>query len=258
MMPSDLERPFLGLAAAALLAVGCAPPPDLGDDSGLDGGDLMVDGGDDGNGSGLDVDRLDRSEDGACGYPSAGPKGYGGDVGQRLANSAPFNLKLCDGTEIELSDYFCQREDDYADFNRGVLINIGAGWCGPCQDETLEFPEIYEEYNDKGIEIVQILFQDWTAQTPTKSFCSDWATGKWVGEGGGTQDVGIDLSYPVAIDQQFDWTSQYLSDPMSAAPVNILLDANGNIRWKLEGQKPDLAVLRSQLDLVVNDPYGTE
>ncbi len=245
------------LAASALTTIGCAPPPDLGDDG---NGDLMGDDGDDGDdgdgGSALDMSRIDRSEEGACGFPGAGPNGYGAGVGERLANSAPLPLSLCDGESIELSDFFCQRDDAYGDFNRGVLINIGAGWCGPCQDETLEFPELYEEYHDRGIEIVQIMFQDWDAQTPTKDFCTNWSTGQWVSEGGGTQDVGINLTFPVAIDQVNDWTSQYLADPMSAAPVNILLDANANIRWKLEGQKPDLAVLRTQLDLVIADPYG--
>lgn len=253
--------PSIFLATATLVSA-CAPPPDFGDDSGgdafsgADAGDGADDAGSDGSGSAFDEARLDRKESGKCGYPSAGSKGYGGDVGQRLKNSDAFTLITCDGTAIELSDYFCPREDDYGDFNNGILINIGAGWCGPCQDETLEFPEIYEEYHDRGIEIVQILFQDWDAQTPTKGFCTDWATGQWQAEGGGTQDVGIDLTYPIAIDQVFEWSSQYLSDPMSAAPVNLLLDANGNIRWKLEGQKPDLAVMRSQFDLVLADPYG--
>jgi len=230
--------------------VGCAPPPDLGGASAS--GDAAGSGG-----PALDPERLDRSApEGACGYPSAGPNGYGADVGQRLRNSAPMPLTTCDGTSIELADYFCPRDDNYGDFNRGILINIGAGWCGPCLEETLEFPELYAEYHDQGIEIVQILFQDWDAQTPSKSFCGDWSTGQWAAEGGGAQDVGINLQFPVALDQVYDWTSQYLSDPAAATPVNFLLDANGTIRWKLEGQKPDPALLRAQLDLVIADPYG--
>lgn len=244
------------LAVVTLGVVGCAPPPDLSTE---DGGDLMQDdGGDDGGGNGVDEARLDRSAEGACGYPAGGSNGYGTDVGQRLANSAPMPLIDCEGGALELSDFFCKREDAYGDFNRGVLINIGAGWCGPCQDETLEFPELYEEYHDRGIEIVQIMFQDWDAQTPTRDFCTNWSTGQWVSAGGGTEDVGVRLEFPVGLDQVSNWSSQYLSDPMSAVPVNLLLDANGNIRWKLEGQKPDIAVLRAQLDQVIANPYGDE
>jgi hypothetical protein len=36
----------------------------------------------------------------------------------------------------------------------------------------------------------------------------------------------------------------------------MLIDANGNIRWKTEGQKPDPAILRTQFQLVLDDPYG--
>jgi thiol-disulfide isomerase/thioredoxin len=231
-----------GLAplGAAFLVIGCAPPPDFGDDGTSEGG--------------IDEARLDRdASEGRCGYPSAGSSGYGIEVGQRLANSTTFELQTCDGTRVELSDWFCRRDDEYGDFNRGILLNIGAGWCGPCQEETLKLPELYEEYHDQGIEIVQVMFQDWTGQAPDAQFCTDWATGQWAVDGG---DLAVELAYPVVLDESFDWASQYISDTMAAAPVNLLVDANGNIRWQVQGQKPDLAVLRTQLDLVLADPYG--
>jgi cytochrome c-type biogenesis protein len=231
-----------GLAAlgVASLVIACAPPPDFGDDGTSDGS--------------IDEARLDRGvAEGGCGYPSAGSSGYGTEVGQRLANSATFELQTCDGTRVELSEWFCRRDDAYGDFNRGVLLNIGAGWCGPCQEETLELPELYAEYHDQGIEIVQVMFQDWTGQAPTAEFCTDWATGQWAVDGG---DQAVELAYPVVRDDSFDWSSQYISDTMAAAPVNLLVDANGNIRWQVQGQKPDLAVLRTQFELVLADPYG--
>ena len=232
-------------------ATACAPPPDIGDD----GDDVMADGGE--GGSSLDESRLDRSASiGSCGYPGPGDNGYGTELGQRLANNDSFVLKTCDGQTLTLADHFCQRDDEYGDFNRGYLINIGAGWCGPCQDETLEFPELYEEFHGQGIEFVQVLFQDWHAQAPTGTFCEDWSTGQWIGEGGDIEDVGIGLPFPVVIDQVGDWTSQYLQDPESATPVNMVVDANGNIRWKIEGQRPDPEVVRTQFELVLANPYG--
>ena len=229
------------LVGMVAMGAGCAPPPALSED----GGDLEP----------LDPARLDRSaEGGPCGYPGEGAAGYGTDVGQRLANSDGFTLIDCDGTERTLGDFLCERTEGAGDFNRGVLVNIGAGWCGPCQEETLEFPELYEEFHGEGIEIVQIMFQDWDAQSPTRGFCSDWTTGQW-GEAG-LQPEGLSLAFPVLIDQIFDWTSIYLQDPQSATPVNLLIDANANIRWKSEGQKVGLPTLRAQLRLVLDDPYG--
>jgi thiol-disulfide isomerase/thioredoxin len=258
-----MRQSFL-LFTSSLVLGACAPPPDLGggatddaaDAAGDDATDDGVDGGTAGGPAGVSLDaaRLDRSgEGGRCGFPSAGPEGYGANVGQRLANSAAFQLIDCEGNVVQLADYFCEREG--GGYNAGVLINIGAGWCAPCQEETREFPELYEEFHDQGIEFVQVLFQDWNAQAPTKTFCSDWSTGQWSGADG-AQDVGLDLQFPVLLDQVNDWTAIYLQDPQSATPVNMLLDANGNIRWKIEGQKPDPAVLRAQFGLVLADPYG--
>ncbi len=246
-------------------ALACAPPPDLG---GLDtgaadasaegmggGGESVGDEGEDAlAGADLDASRLDRTgAGGRCGFPSPGDAGYGTDVGQRLENNAGLQLVDCEGNPLQLADFFCER--DGGGYNAAILLNIGAGWCAPCQEETREFPELYAEYHDRGIELVQVLFQDWTAQAPTKTFCADWSAGMWH-SGGQTQDVGLDLPFPVLLDQVNDWTAVYLQDPQSATPVNMLIDANGNIRWKLEGQKPDVATLRTQLDLVLANPYG--
>lgn len=248
----------------------CAPPPDLGgadtgavnaSADGMDGADGADDTAtdDDGGGEGvpgadLDVALLDRSAPGGeCGFPTAGDAGYGTAVGQRLENNAAFQLIDCEGNTLQLADFLCEREG--GGYNAGILLNLGAGWCAPCQEETLEFPELYAEYHDRGIEIVQVMFQDWTAQAPTKSFCEDWSTGMWNADGSST-DVGLSLQFPVLVDQVNDWTAIYLQDPQSATPVNMLIDANGNIRWKIEGQKPDVATLRAQFDLVLANPYG--
>lgn len=260
-------RVFGRVSAAALTVTAvsaCAPPPESGSAFGAsdptaassDAGG-SEDTGEHSSGAALpalDMAKIDRSSDeGPCGYPSEGPNGYGTAVGERLENSAGFSLVDCDGNTIELADFFCPRSGE-ADFNRGILINIGAGWCGPCQEETLEFPELYEEFHDQGIEIVQVLFQDWSAQAPSKGFCEDWRTGQWSGD---VVDAGVSLPFPVALDQVFDWTSVYLQDPQSATPVNMLVDANGNIRWKSEGQKVPLQTLRTQFNQVLQDPYGT-
>jgi hypothetical protein len=227
------------LVPILLYSLGCTPPSLAG---GADGP--------------LDPARIDRSaSEGTCGYPAAGDEGYGTAVGQRLANNGSHALVDCGGDALELADFFCERDDAYGDYNRGLFINVGAGWCSPCQEETLEFPALYDEYHARGIEFVQVLFQDWHAQAPTASFCSDWRTGEWT-DGGAAQAQDIDLPFPIALDQRFDWTSVYLSDPAAATPLNLLVDANGNIRWKLEGQKPDEDDLRAQFELVISEPYA--
>jgi thiol-disulfide isomerase/thioredoxin len=251
--------------------LGCAPPPHLGgDDEGAgstgpapatsnvtDNVDGSGDTGSDGSGdTGPSVvgdrvpEQLDRTVDvGPCGYPGPGPSGYGTEVGQRMDNNNNQLLSTCEGEPVEFADFMCAREDGKN--NRAILVNIGAGWCLPCQEETLEFPELYDEFHPQGFELVQVLFQDWEALAPTSGFCCDWASGDW---SGGIQ--GIALDFPIVVDQVFDWGSIYLQDPQSATPVNMLIDANGNIRWMLTGQKPPLEVLRAQIELILQEPYA--
>ncbi len=236
------------LAAGFAGSWGCAPPPESAESVGSanSGGATGAATANDGVNEPLDAAQLDRTEaSGECGYPGPGGAGYGAGVGDRLANSAGFLLKACEGEVVDLSSFMCPE-----DGNRAVLVNIGAGWCGPCQEETLEFPELYEEYDGRGLEIVQVMFQDWSAQNPTRSFCEDWRSGDW--EGGA---VDLDLGFPVLIDQTNEWTGIYLQDPAAATPINMLIDANGNIRWKSEGQKVGLDVLRTQINAVLASPY---
>lgn len=252
----------------SLALLGCAPPPNIGGDDESGGGTATPtptpstadesSGGSDPDSSGgpppdgdLDPAQLDRDQDeGPCGYPSPGSSGYGTEVGQRMANNTGQPLSYCDSQPVEIADFMCARNDGKN--NRAILVNIGAGWCLPCQAETLEFPELYDEFHDEGFEILQVMFQDWEALAPTSGFCEDWASGNW--SGGGAE--GVELEFPVVMDQVFDWGSIYLQDPASATPVNMLIDANGNIRWKLVGQQPSLAVLRAQIELVLEEPYA--
>lgn len=235
--------PIVALSLGCLLSAGCAPPASLGD------GGPGFDTGEGGDAVDLDEALLDRSApnlgDDGCGYPGPGEAGYGTEIGERLEN---FRLIDCEGNQIEWAHYFCRR-DDIGVHNRAVLLNIGAGWCAPCREETQEeLPPLYDELHRQGIEFVQVLFQDWEAQFPTKSFCQDWSAGNW-----DTHDLGFGLPFPILLDQTNDWTSIYLSDPQSATPVNMLIDANGNIRWKVEGQKPD--DLEAVLQIVIDNPY---
>jgi hypothetical protein len=198
----------------------------------------------------LDPALLDRSAsnlDGdGCGYPSDQEVAYGIEVGDRVAN---FQLVDCDGNAIEFADYFCERED-IGVHNRAVLLNIGAGWCEPCRVETREdLPGVYEALHGQGVEIVQVLFQDWDGGAPPKSFCSEWKAGQWP-----DGDLGFSLAFPVLLDQTNDWRQIYLSTPAAQTPTNLLLDANANIRWKLAGDRP--LGLQGIVEAVMETPYG--
>ncbi len=57
-----------------------------------------------------------------------------------------FILRTLDGKNIQLSDYA----------GKVVLVNIWAPWCGPCRMETPGFVKLYQQYKDKGFDIIGI------------------------------------------------------------------------------------------------------
>ena len=57
-----------------------------------------------------------------------------------------FNLTTLDGKAIRLSDHS----------GKVVLVNIWAPWCGPCRMETPGFVKLYQQYKDKGFEVIGV------------------------------------------------------------------------------------------------------
>jgi hypothetical protein len=192
----------------------------------------------------VDESHLDRARAiGECGYPTGGEQGYGFATGQRLDNVT--GLIDCEGEAVELASSFCPRSDEYGDYNRAILVTLGAGWCAPCVDETsLLMPEVYEPLNPQGVEVVQVLYQDDQGLAPTKSFCTHWRDEAFTEP----------LAFPVFLDQTSAWADLALLETGGALPMNFLVDANANIRRRWLGEAPQDLV--EQIETVLASPYG--
>ena len=69
-----------------------------------------------------------------------------------------FTFTTLDGKILHLGDFA----------GRIVLVNVWAPWCGPCRIETPGFVKIYDEYKDKGFEILGVAVQ--TNEGDVRSF----------------------------------------------------------------------------------------
>ena len=88
----------------------------------------------------------------------------GRDIGDRMAD---FVLQNQNGEYVHLYDYV----------GHVVLINVSAGWCGPCREEAgaLE-DDIYQVYKDDRVMVLSLLFENYSGGQPTEAFLANWAS----------------------------------------------------------------------------------
>jgi len=148
-------------------------------------------------------------------YP---PGPYGTEVSQRFAD---FTLDDCDLRAVRFADWLSEAEL--------VLVNVGAGWCQPCIEETRTIMQnIYSPFCGRGLRIVQIMFEDERSRPATSLFCRQW------------RDAYM-LTFPVLIDPTFDWSRIYFAGG-AQTPLNLLVDKQAVIRYRSVGVAPaDLA-----------------
>lgn len=128
---------------------------------------------------------------------------YGLQVGQKAPD---FTLETLSGTTLTLTDLSGKK----------VLLNFWASWCGPCKDEMPHMQKVYEQYKDKGVEIVAINL------TIGKESSED--AQQFVDEYG--------LTFPVPLDIGGKVQEAYEIFPI---PTSYFIDADGIIQSKYLG-----------------------
>ncbi len=112
-----------------------------------------------------------------------------------------------EGNEIDLYDYEGQV----------VLLNVGAGWCTACKEETPSLQaDLWEEYRDEGFVLIQLLVEDADYNPANQDDALAW------------RDE-FDVTYIVCPDPDWSLKKYFLEETL---PFNMLLDKQMNIREK--------------------------
>jgi peroxiredoxin len=113
------------------------------------------------------------------------------------------------------ADFSAKNQSDqnvslYGHFGKVILIDFSADWCGPCRDEAGRLESLFQNYKNKGFQVLTILISGSAAV---------WA------------DT-YKLTFPV-----LDDTSEGLWNVYGEGyvPLNIILDRNMTIRYKAAG-----------------------
>ncbi len=108
-----------------------------------------------------------------------------------------FALKNPDGKVIKLSDF------------RGkvVVLNFWGTWCPPCRQELPDFVRVYNNYRNKGMEILGIAVN--SKESEVKAMIAEYK-----------------ITYPVCMG---DPKVESLYGGIRAVPTTIIIDRKGNI-----------------------------
>ena len=104
-----------------------------------------------------------------------------------------------------------------------ILLTFSTMWCGPCRREAPELVNLYNTYNQNGLEIVQCIYQD---EDGNPADLDDLA--RWINEFG--------ITFPVFYDPDRSTVDTY---NFNAIPFNVLIDRNFIIWHRIEGYDPD-------------------
>jgi len=100
-----------------------------------------------------------------------------------------------------------------------ILLNISAMWCSPCRSEASELMEVYNTYKERGLEIVQCIYQDEEGNSSDQSDIK-----RWIAE--------FLLTFTVLTDPDKSLTGFF---NFNGIPFNVIIGRDFVIRYRHSG-----------------------
>lgn len=134
-----------------------------------------------------------------------------------------FQLETIDGSTVTLSDFQ----------GRPVIINLWASWCPPCRAEMPALQSVYEEYSDRGLEILAVHMTSQDSVGSAQDF---------INQNG--------LTFPIPLDRRGFVGTLYQS---RALPSTFFLDRSGMIQKVVIGGPMSEVLLRSTVESLLEE-----
>ncbi|HCP48174.1 MAG TPA: hypothetical protein DIU15_19200 [Deltaproteobacteria bacterium] len=142
-----------------------------------------------------------------------------------------------DWDEDDAIDLFEEVVSLHRFYGNVVLVDVGAEWCGPCQNAAPEAEEKYEEYREQGFVVLNLLLD---GNTPDEEPDLD----RWQNE----RDDGVELTFPVIGDHDRSITQHYSPSGGASIPNFTILGRDLEIHAWYQVGAPDWGLVEELLD----------
>jgi hypothetical protein len=107
--------------------------------------------------------------------------------------------------EIRFADFYDPTGEKGAKL---LLVNTAAAWCQPCRIEHEALPARVREYEEEGLKVLSLLFQDPDGAPADRETLDAWVTL-------------FDTNFPMALDPSYQMG---LYGPAETPPLNLVID----------------------------------
>jgi cytochrome c biogenesis protein CcmG, thiol:disulfide interchange protein DsbE len=134
-----------------------------------------------------------------------------------------FELKTLDGQSIHLADLR----------GKGVVLNLWASWCGPCQEEMPDLEKVYEAYHQEGLVVLAVNETLMDDRQSAALFASQHR-----------------LTFPILLDEDGSVGQAYR---VQALPSSYFIGPDGIIQDVIIGGPITEAVFRTQAEALLKE-----
>ena len=130
--------------------------------------------------------------------------GYGTETGDIIA---PLQFTGGDGQPTGLSDIFSDEK------NKVLLLTTSAGWCTACIEEQPKLQVLHEEFSDRGLATMVVLFEKQDYSPADARLAASWKER-------------YELDFHVVADPDFVTRAYYPNGDPSVTPILMMVDVD--------------------------------